>query len=159
MDLNTDISKQYNYNKQFDLVTNNGTGEHVFNQYTVYKNMHDLTKVGGYMIHVLPFYRWVDHGFFNTQPNLYPCLANQNDYDLLGLWIGTSDGQRIEKCKVTALRRYKGYRHDFQLDTWERDPMVVAIMKKKNSNEFQIPQQELYAGDNITSDEISERYK
>ncbi len=159
MDLNTDISKQYNYTKQFDLVTNNGTGEHVFNQYTVYKNMHDLTKVGGYMIHVLPFYRWVDHGFWNTQPNLYPCLAHQNDYDLLGLWIGTSDGQKIEKCKVTALRRYKGYRHDFQLGTWERDPMVVAIMKKKNNNAFQIPQQELYAGENITSDEISERYK
>jgi len=37
--------------------------------------------------------------------------------------------------------------------------MVVAIMKKKNNNKFQIPQQELYAGENITSDEISERYK
>ena len=112
MDLNTDISKQYNWTEQFDLVTNNGTGEHVFNQYTVYKNTHDLTKVGGYMIHVLPFYRWVDHGFFNTQPNLYPCLALQNNYDLKGLWIGTSNGDRLEKCAVEKLRRYKGYRND-----------------------------------------------
>ena len=159
MDLNTDISKQYNYTKQFDLVTNNGTGEHVFNQYTVYKNMHDLTKVGGYMIHVLPFYRWVDHGFFNTQPNLYPCLALQNDYDLKGLWIGASNGERIEKVPTEKLRRYKGYRNDFQLDSWERDPMVCAIMKKKVDKPFEIPQQHLYSGENITSDEIGKKYK
>ena len=38
MDLNTDISKQYNFHEQFDLVTDNGTGEHVFNQYTLFKN-------------------------------------------------------------------------------------------------------------------------
>lgn len=159
MDLNTDISKEYNWTEQFDLVTNNGTGEHVFNQYTVYKNMHDLTKVGGYMIHVLPFYRWVDHGFFNTQPNLYPCLSLQNDYDLKGLWIGTSNCSRLEKCEPDKLRRHKGYRGDFQLDSWERDPMVVAIMKKKNNNKFQIPQQHLYSGENITSDEIGTKYK
>ena len=159
MDLNTDISKQYNWTEQFDLVTNNGTGEHVFNQYTVYKNTHDLTKVGGYMIHVLPFYRWVDHGFFNTQPNLYPCLALQNNYDLKGLWIGTSNGDRLEKCAVEKLRRYKGYRNDFQLDTWERDPMVCAIIKKNVDAPFEIPQQHLYSGENITSDEIGKKYK
>ncbi len=159
MDLNTDISKEYNWTEQFDLVTNNGTGEHVFNQYTVYKNTHDLTKVGGYMIHVLPFYRWVDHGFFNTQPNLYPCLALQNDYDLKGLWIGASNGERIEKVPTEKLRRYKGYRNDFQLDSWERDPMVCAIMKKKVDKPFEIPQQHLYSGENITSDEIGKKYK
>ena len=159
MDLNTDISKQYNWTEKFDLVTNNGTGEHVFNQYTVYKNTHDLTKVGGYMIHVLTFYRWVDHGFFNTQPNLYPCLALQNNYDLKGLWIGTSNGDRLEKCAVEKLRRYKGYRNDFQLDSWERDPMVCAIIQKKVDAPFEIPQQHLYSGENITSDEIGKKYK
>ena len=71
MDLNLDCKQAYNFTEQFDLVTNNGTGEHVFNQYTVFKNMHDMTKVGGYMIHVLPFYRWVDHGFYSFHPNLF----------------------------------------------------------------------------------------
>ena len=39
MDLNTDISKQYNWTEKFDLVTNNGTGEHVFNcTYSIQKH-------------------------------------------------------------------------------------------------------------------------
>ena len=37
--------------------------------------------------------------------------------------------------------------------------MVVAIMQKVNDNEFEMPQQHLYAGENITSDEIANRYK
>ena len=63
---------------------------------------------------------------------MYDIWTNyQNDYDLKGLWIGASNGERIEKVPTEKLRRYKGYRNDFQLDSWERDPMVCAIMKKK----------------------------
>ena len=42
---------------QFDLVTNNGTSEHVeprSGQYNCFKNMHLLTKVGGVMMHAIP---------------------------------------------------------------------------------------------------------
>ena len=53
----------------------------------------------------------------------------------------------------------KYYRNDFQLDSWERDPMVCAIMKKKVDKPFEIPQQHLYSGENITSDEIGKKYK
>ena len=37
--------------------------------------------------------------------------------------------------------------------------MVVAIMQKKENNEFSSPQQHLYNNENIASAEISERYK
>ena len=123
-----------------------------------FKNMHDMTKVGGYMIHVLPFYRWVDHGFYSFHPNLFFCLGHQNMYEMHGVWIGTSDGHHIEKLG-TKLSRDKGYRGKFKLDEWDRDPMVVAIMKKTDAAEFEMPQQHLYAGDNISSDEIANRYK
>lgn len=159
MDLNTDIGKQYNFYDQFDLVTDNGTGEHVFNQYTLFKNAHDLCKVGGYMIHVLPFYRWVDHGFYNYNPNLFPCLANQNEYNLTDLWIATSDASKLEKLNVKNLSRYKGYRYDFDLDSWESDPMVVAVMCKTKNKAFEMPIQTLYGSKNINSNEISGRYK
>ena len=40
---------------------------------------------------------------------------------------------------------------DFQESTisysWERDPMVCAIMKKKVDKPFEIPQQHLYSGE------------
>ena len=159
MDLNVDIAKTYGFHEQFDLVTNNGTGEHVFNQYMVFKNAHDLCRTGGFMIHVLPFYRWVDHGFFNYNPNLFPCLANQNDYDLRELWIATSDAVRLEPLNVRDLSRNKGWRHKFDLDSWESDPMVAAVFQKRHDRPFEIPIQTLYGGDNISSDEIAGKYR
>ena len=47
MDLNKDLVDTYDYRDQFSLVTNNGTGEHVFNQHTIYQNTHQLTEPGG----------------------------------------------------------------------------------------------------------------
>lgn len=159
MDLNTDLGKEYNFHTQFDLVTDNGTGEHVFNQYTLFKNAHDLCKVGGYMIHVLPFYRWVDHGFYNYNPNLFPCLAQQNAYELEHLWIATSDAVNLERLNVKQLSRYKGYRNDFKLDSWESDPMVAAVMRKTKDQPFTSPIQFLYGGDNISTSDIGAKYQ
>lgn len=158
MDLNLDIGDHYGFREQFDLVTNNGTGEHVFNQYMVFKNMHDLCRVGGFMVHVLPFYRWVDHGFYNYNPNLFACLAHANQYDLRGLWIATNDTAIVHKLDPGNLGRQKGFRHTLDLDSWDRDPTVVAIMKKTHDATFRVPIQFMYGGDNIASDEIAERY-
>src|SRR5512139_885348 len=46
MDLNVDLRETYGFETRYDLVTNNGTGEHIFNQSMVFKNMHQLTNVG-----------------------------------------------------------------------------------------------------------------
>ena len=159
MDLNVDIPKTYNFHEQFDLVTNNGTGEHVFNQYMVFKNAHDLCRVGGFMIHVLPFYRWVDHGFFNYNPNLFPCLANQNGYELRELWIASSDTQYLHKLDVNNLGRNKGWRSKLDLDSWDSDPMVAAVFRKVHDRAFEIPIQHLYGGDNISDQGIASNYK
>jgi hypothetical protein len=159
MDLNVDIPKTYDFREQFDLVTNNGTGEHVFNQYMVFKNAHDLCRVGGFMIHVLPFYRWVDHGFFNYNPNLFPCLANQNGYELRELWIASSDTQYLHRLDVNNLGRNKGYRGKLALDTWESDPMVAAVFRKSRDAPFETPIQHMYGGENISDDGIAGKYR
>ncbi len=85
MDLNKDIRQTYGYAETFDLVTNNGTGEHIFNQYMVFKNIHDLAKPGGLMLHIMPFVNWVNHGFYNFHPLLYADLATSNGYELIKL--------------------------------------------------------------------------
>ena len=159
MDLNLDIVQTYDFKEQFDLVTNNGTGEHVFNQYMVFKNAHDLCRTGGFMIHVLPFYRWVDHGFFNYNPNLFPCLANQNGYELRELWIASSDAVYLHKLDVKNLGRNKGYRGKLELDTWESDPMVAAVFRKVKDSPFEIPIQHMYGGANISDDGIAGNYR
>lgn len=55
MDLNKDLVAEYNFRETYSLVTNNGTGEHAFNQDGIYRNAHQLTRVGGLMLHAMPF--------------------------------------------------------------------------------------------------------
>jgi hypothetical protein len=120
MDLNRNLADHYGYRDSFALVTNNGTGEHVFNQAAVFENAHALCRVGGSMVHVLPFFNYLNHGFFAFNPILFHDLAAANRYRLTrlsiasnhGLEIGT-DGDRDvltreelqERCAVDGSRR------------------------------------------------------
>lgn len=102
MDLNIDLKDAYGYTKTFDLVTNNGTGEHIFNQYAVFKNMHQLAHPGGVLLFVLPFYNWLNHGFFNFNPLLFTDLAAANGYDIVRLALACPVGQEVaaRECRV-----------------------------------------------------------
>ena len=95
MDLNLDLREHYGFDRTFDLVTNIGTGEHIFNQYAVVRNAHNLTKVGGIMLFVLPFHNWMNHGFFNFNPILFGDLAAANGYRILRLSVGLSEGAEL----------------------------------------------------------------
>jgi hypothetical protein len=121
MDLNRNLVEHYGFRSTFDLVTNNGTGEHVFDQAAVFSNAHALCRVGGSMLHVLPFFNYLNHGFFAFNPVLFHDLAAANGYGLArlsiasnhGAEIGTdADGDRVlsrdelqERCAVDGSRR------------------------------------------------------
>lgn len=92
MDLNEDLREVYGFTETFDLVTNNGTGEHIFDQAQVLRNMHNLTKTGGIMLHVMPMLNFVNHGFYCFQPCLYYALSLANEYQLLGLGLAHREG-------------------------------------------------------------------
>ena len=85
-DLN-DYQVPEKYLLKFDLVTNLGTSEHIFNQACAFKCMHDFTKVGGYMFHTVPFSGYYNHGLFNYHPIFFLFLANANQYKLVNLSI------------------------------------------------------------------------
>lgn len=95
MDLNSDLRSTYDFENTYDLVTNNGTGEHIFNQCAVFKNMHDLVKVGGVLLFVLPFYNWMNHGFFNFNPVLFADLAEANRYEIVRFSVACPVGQEV----------------------------------------------------------------
>ncbi len=163
MDLNLDLKQDYGFTKQYDLVTNNGTGEHLFNQYAVFKNCHDLAKVNGIILFILPFAGWVNHGFFNFHPVLFRDLAGANNYKIeyaaLGnrwghtqtltknhVWWKNSEPMKLEVSKILELAKNPG-----------SDPFVIAAMRKQQESEFKMPIQGIYVGD-VTSGEINQRY-
>jgi len=81
--IRVDFNSPPSISKQFGVVTNFGTSEHVFNQSAFMKFMHDLTAADGYMLHVVPSAGARNHGFFNYHPTFFFDLARANCYSLV----------------------------------------------------------------------------
>lgn len=158
MDLNLDVCEHYNFKEKFDLVTNNGTGEHCFHQYNVFLNTHNLCKPGGYIIHVLPFYRFYDHGFYNFHPNLFVSLATHNQYEIKNLIVASSDCGIFHEFDVTQNYFQSNFLNSINLDQYKRDIMVAVTYEKIKESEFKMPMQYVYGGGNINSTDITQRY-
>ncbi|MEK0337529.1 MAG: hypothetical protein QQN41_08870 [Nitrosopumilus sp.] len=131
-DLNKEIDKVYGYKIQFDLVTNYGTSEHIFNQYTCFKNIHNLTKAGGYMIHAVPFRVHDNHCFYMYQYNFLENLAKDNNYEIKGAWISVGVDESV--FPVLDIEKYVG----------EKKVLIFCLLKKTSSNPFKIPFQDEY---------------
>ena len=87
-DLNLPCSRsQFRYG-QYDMVTNSGTGEHVFDTCQFFRNVHEVTKPGGLMMHAMPWSGWHDHGFYSYHPGFYRDIARANGYTLVDMAVG-----------------------------------------------------------------------
>jgi len=75
-DLNEPIQKLI---KQFDTILDFGTSEHVFNIPQCLKNISDLCKIGGHIIHCLPANNNCGHGFWQFSPELFFNIYNKKN--------------------------------------------------------------------------------
>ncbi len=117
----------------YGLVTNHGTAEHIINQANVFKVIHDLTALGGLMLSVSPFFGWLDHGFFNYQPNFFRAIARFNTYDVLGVWLNHDP-----KPDLVALDT-----GDLSIEAKENH-LIVSLLRKTSRAPFFMPVQDHY---------------
>lgn len=84
-DLNLPVPAELhgNYNVVFD----GGTMEHIFDIRMVLKNIHDLLKVGGVIVHAAPSSNFVDHGFYMFSPTLFHDYYEANGYEIRKSYI------------------------------------------------------------------------
>lgn len=70
---------------RFDILTDFGFSEHVKDQYQNWKNIHDIVKPGGLMIHELPGQpMFPGHGecpWFTT--DFFECMAKKQNYEIV----------------------------------------------------------------------------
>jgi SAM-dependent methyltransferase len=127
----------------FDLVTNFGTTEHVFNQLNAFTVIHDLVRPGGLMLHCLPFQGsdFIDHCFFTYQTDFYISLGRSNGYELLGLWA-------IPDPWKAVLIPWNGQAASMLAFPNAKHTLVVPLFRKPHSHAFQIPYQSMYEGAN-----------
>ncbi len=82
---------------RFDLVTDFGTGEHVFNQAQVFATLHYLTKTGGYLVFDRPSQGYQEHCYFNMHMCVIEDFAAANKYRIVTLTraLGRGGGELI----------------------------------------------------------------
>jgi len=180
MDLNFILKDKYNYTTQFDYVTNNGTGEHIFDQRTVFENMHNLCKVGGTIICVLPFAPWFNHCFYSYHPQLFRDIVAANGYKWQFMWLAQNTGHYAD-CKTSmdswAFYEQKKPRNPISKleqvydnlhnrDGKAQNVSIVAAYTKTTDQPFQIPFQGRYVNDIVddlkgeySSDNVDTRQK
>jgi len=93
--------------KKFEVVTNFGTTEHIDGSlYEGFKNIHNLCKKGGLMIHENPKTgNWPQHGFHYMTKEFYIKLANLTGYELLEVTEEAAMGNDIDGWNVCAVLR------------------------------------------------------
>ena len=79
----------------FDLVTDFGTGEHIFDQAQVWRSIHNLIRPGGYLAFDRPSQGYGKHGFYQTNVCLLEDLAAANRYKVIHLKLATTPRGRL----------------------------------------------------------------
>ena len=133
-----------------DLVTNNGTGEHLFGVANALEMMHFICDPGGLIVHVMPFTGWINHGFWSFHPILFRDLAEANGYAIEGLFLAERNG-RMEAITEAFHHPKPGE----PLSTLEQqiqgfgtraNVSVVAMLRMpKEKGAFVVPMQQKYA--------------
>lgn len=157
-DLNLDIRNTYNFRNQYDLVINNGTGEHVFNQHSLYLNFHNLCKKNGLMVNIVPFIDWINHGFYNYNPIFFADLAASNNYEIIKITLANRDGaelliplenQKYLYEQIKPNKKISNFRTIVNLaqEKLGKNILLVVISRKISESDFTPPLQGKYLSD------------
>lgn len=136
-DLNEDLCEHYQFVETFDLVTDLGTAEHCFNQLAVFKNLHNLCKPDGIMIHALPAQGNVNHGFYNYHPRFFADLAAANDYEIVDLSFTVDYTPTLIKYSKAEFQKWDSH-----------DLLFYAVLRKTSNSPFSSPFDGMFASAN-----------
>jgi hypothetical protein len=95
MDFNRSLTKDYRFKETFNLVINDGSTEHLFDQKTAFENLHKLCEVDGIMTHVVPKLDVLNTSFYGYSPSFFFDLAKANHYEILDLRLANRWGDTV----------------------------------------------------------------
>ena len=141
--INHDLNKTFEDKSKFgkyDLVTDHGACEHVFNVPECYKTIHNLTKPGGYIVIAQQTIK--GNGYFLFDKSIFDGMAAANNYKIIF-------ASYVLSAKTTTK---KGSAHQFHvplsssvfdaIDFGKIDGLgVYAVFQKQNDSEYKFPYQ------------------
>jgi len=157
----TPLAERHNLNEplpiteQFDLVTNIGTAEHVFNVDQFFRSLHQRTRPGGLMLHVMPNQGCYDHGLFNFHPTFLFDLAGHNGYRIeCLLYCDMTTGPGGQWVQLFGRADYVRLAVSGQLSPYS---YLMAVLRKAESETPFVPPMQGYY-DNRLPAELAEAW-
>lgn len=137
-----DLNRPLRLDRRFDVITNIGTAEHVFDIARVFRTAHEVAAPNGLMIHTAPFTGWWNHGFFSIHPTFYFDLAEANGYDLVALTYGM-----LKPFEAISVEKREDI-HDLAKTGRIGEHAVLNCVFRKGAEDrpFETPIQRLYSG-------------
>lgn len=140
--LRLDLNDPVDLERQFHVVMNLGTVEHVFNVAQAFKTIHDHTLPGGLMVHGLPFTGWIDHGFYAFNPTFFWDLAAVNGYGFL-----VACYTELNPLKLIQLQTREHVLEMARSGQVGANSLLYMIMvRPEEARPFRVPIQGYYAG-------------
>src|SRR5712691_6610051 len=156
LDLNVD-SVPLETRETFHLITNFGTTEHVANQLNAFKVIHDLTAVGGIMIHNVPSQGMVNHGLVNYNPKFIWYLARSNNYKVIYMnFLGSNVRYPLPESIVNDVKRYTTDVASAQ-NYLLADEGIQVILQQTSALSF-VPPLDVTSGAKTPFPELQQRY-
>ena len=114
-----------NSNKQFNTIIDFGTSEHVFNVTECLKNISNLCKINGHIVHCLPANNNCGHGFWQFSPELFfNIYDNRNGFDETEIFLinlfDKKNWYKINKQKIGE-----------RLELNSKEPLYLLVKTKK----------------------------
>ncbi len=170
-DFAIDLNQPVALGRTFDVITDFGTIEHVFNIGAAVKFIHDHLAVGGIALHVLPTRGDYNHGFFNIHSTFYLDLCSANGYELVDFkFLPGFSRQSLFRHKADpdgrptilslgALHGSDDYRErDFARAALAAAPgdtvlndYIFAALRKVRDADFVYPMQGIYSAERVQS--------
>lgn len=129
----------------YGCVVDGGTMEHVFHAPNFLKNVFELLRVGGRVVHITPASNAVDHGFYSFSPCLFYEFYKANGWRIDACKL-LDFGTRLLPIRMTAYDYVPPIRRDV-LDGYLRGTVhytFVVATKQADSTADKIPQQTFY---------------
>tara|TARA_R100000008_G_C3559529_1_gene155266 strand:+ start:274 stop:1098 length:825 start_codon:yes stop_codon:yes gene_type:complete len=136
-----------------DIILDSGTSEHISYQYMNWKNLYDITKVGGIFLHILPKVGyWKNHCEYKYDIDFFEQLAKANDYEIIEISNSYADK---DICAAFRKTNNKGFMSE---DEFNKLPIHIC----KPEGKSMLNDRALYPwGYTLSSsfDKTSEQYK
>jgi hypothetical protein len=140
----------------FDLVTDYGSSEHVFNNVEAFKTMHDLCKQNGLIIISQAIFG--GNGYYHYDNSFFDGIALFNNYEIIISCYNINSDKKINNNSVSfnipSDKRILNFLNLNFIDTLG----ILYVFRKKNSDDFKFPYQDSFASEKLNCYYFSKIY-